>query len=340
MTDLSDLMGAPRIKLVASLRPLAGDRFQPTGFPNLGAAVYPSPVDGSRLLLVESAQSMANRLEGTLWDAASQRPADAAGGLPYVEVVDSDGLHLTSSRTESHRLASAYVKDATFGNETGTEMICRQLGLEKGRPIDHGRVHRAVFDLDPLCLVHGVFFADERWPGQPKIARAITGFVEAAGVQEAHSGGVKFDHVSNTGGGEGQAAKEGYGNVPFSRTEFVASTVAAYFVVDVSQISRYALEPREREAILALALLEIRMLLDAGLRFRTACDLDVVAEHGERPAGFELPDAPTLREWVRERVGIAREPLRGQWAPPKKSSAPKKTPARREDESADGADDE
>ena len=49
----------------ADLKPLQGERFQPTGFPDLGAATYQLP-DGTRMLLVESAQSMANHLEKTI----------------------------------------------------------------------------------------------------------------------------------------------------------------------------------------------------------------------------------------------------------------------------------
>lgn len=312
MTDPAALLAEPRVKIVAELRPLAGTRFQPTGFPDLGPATYPSPVDGTRLLLVESAQSMANRLEGTLWDDASQSPVELVTWLPYVRIFDKGGEYLTSSRTESHRLASAYVKGAQFDGQSGLELLLERLGLEKQRPIDHARVQRAVFDLDPLCLLHGVFFADDKWPGQPKLARALTAFVEAADVQEAYSGGVKFDHVSNTGDAEqSRGSKEGFGNVPFPRTEFVAGSLEASFVLDVSQIRRYALEQREKELLLALALLEIRALLDAGLRLRTACDLDVVSLRGERPEGFELPDFERIERWASERMGDARPPLNG-----------------------------
>jgi len=313
MSDPATLLTEPRIKLVARLRPLAGTRFQPTGFPDLGHATYPSPVDGSRLLLVESPQSMANRLEGTLWDDATQEPVRVIRSLPYIRVFDKDGLYLTSSRTESHRLASAYVKDAAYEGVNGTQVILDRLGLEKQRPIDHARVHRSIFELDPLCLVHGVFFADEKWPGQPKISRAVTAFVEAAGVQEAYSGGVRFDNVSNKGDKETarKTAKEGYGNVPFSRTEFVAASIEASFVLDVSQIRRYALEPLERELLLSIALFEIRSLLDSGLRLRTACDLEVEDIRGDRPSGFELPELSVIEGWVQDRLGDARPSLHG-----------------------------
>ena len=50
--------------------PLQGKRFQPTGFPSLGAATFQT-ADGLGLL-VESAQSMANRIELTVWDDVRQ----------------------------------------------------------------------------------------------------------------------------------------------------------------------------------------------------------------------------------------------------------------------------
>ncbi len=59
-----NLVNVPRLLLEAELKPVQGDRFQPTGFADLGAAVYERP-DGKRMLLVESAQSIANRLEHT-----------------------------------------------------------------------------------------------------------------------------------------------------------------------------------------------------------------------------------------------------------------------------------
>lgn len=298
MTQLDDLLAAPRVKIVADLAPIAGTRFQPTGFPDLGAAIYQGP-DGRDMLLVESAQSMANRLEAQLWDAAANAPAAPADRLPSINVRTPDGAHLTSSRTESHRLASAYVKAAAIDGQTGLELLTGRMGLVKGRPIDHLRVYETVFDLDPLCLIHGVFFADEKWFGQPKVARAVTAFVEASGVSPAHSGGVKFDHVSNSGDVAAVSAgkkgsEEGYGNVPFPRTEFVAEAIQASFVVDTHQIRTYGLPADRSITLLAVALLEITRLLDQGLRLRTACDLEVTAVRVERPDGATLPSSDEL----------------------------------------------
>jgi CRISPR-associated protein Csb1 len=63
-------MNSSRTVIEARLEPFAGSLFQPTGFPDLGAAEF-----GEAKLLVESAQSMANWLEGTTWDVATSVPA-------------------------------------------------------------------------------------------------------------------------------------------------------------------------------------------------------------------------------------------------------------------------
>jgi CRISPR-associated protein Csb1 len=60
--DFQALKSAPRLLMEAELKPLQGDRFQPTGFADLGPARYTLP-DGTDMLLVESAQSVANRME-------------------------------------------------------------------------------------------------------------------------------------------------------------------------------------------------------------------------------------------------------------------------------------
>ena len=75
MPDLKSLNQVNRLLVTVPLRPVQGDRFQPTGFPNLGAATYQT-TDGPKLL-VESAQSMANRFEMTCWDSSTNKPIPA-----------------------------------------------------------------------------------------------------------------------------------------------------------------------------------------------------------------------------------------------------------------------
>src|SRR5271154_2026723 len=109
--DFEKLNNAPRVLIEAELKPVAGTRIQPTGFPDLGPALYDAP-DGTPTLLVESAQSMANRLEAVCWDEDTDNILDCLKGLPFVRVKLAglgDGKDTTSSLLEFHRLNSPYI---------------------------------------------------------------------------------------------------------------------------------------------------------------------------------------------------------------------------------------
>ncbi|MDO5628581.1 MAG: type I-U CRISPR-associated RAMP protein Csb1/Cas7u [Mobilicoccus sp.] len=270
------------------LRPAASSgRFQPTGFPSLGAALFQRPVgeDGWQdCLHVESPQSMANRLELTTWDEARQRPIAELEELPVVEVIDGDGRFLTSSRVEPHRLNSAYIMEGIVGDtaQTGYDWLPGVLGLEDKRPADHAQVARAVYRLDPLSLIHGVFFAQNKggWFRQPKFARAVTAFIDATDVMPAVSGGVKTDYVDTSGG----HADTGYGMVPHSRVEYTARHITAHVTVDHQQIRAYGLGEPETELLEAIIGFELASLFGAGgLRLRTACEFLVVENQGTQP---------------------------------------------------------
>lgn len=276
-------MTETRTVLELALTPLVGTRFQPTGFPDLGAAEFGAPGQ-PRTLLVESTQSMANRLEATTWDEATQDQPAGLAALPYVRIVAPDGEFLSSSRLEAHRLASAYIMDGQIGGIDGRKWLPDRLGLSRGRPLDHRAVARACFALDPVSLVHGVFFAQKEWPWQPRVARAVTSFIEAYDVNEVISGGVKRDVVLNEAK-EGATA-EGYGSVPHHRSEYTAARITAYVAVDRAQLRSYGLSEPATALLNALVDYEIGTLFAGSLRLRTACDLTV-----ERVVAGELPDA-------------------------------------------------
>jgi CRISPR-associated protein Csb1 len=234
-------------------------------------------------LLVESVQSMANRLEATAWDAASDEPVAEVAGLPYVRVIRArSGEFLTSSRLEAHRLASPYVHASTLNGKPMFNEIRDRLGLAKDTPLNRRQMARAVAEMDPFCLLHGVFFSQKEWWGQPKFERAISAVIEARDVQRAISGGRKSDRVRHQLGEEGGGTAEGYGSVPFHRTEWTAKTIVASFVVDAELLRSYGLPQPLTELLQALALWEIRRFLAGGLRLRTACDLEIVGEVSSR----------------------------------------------------------
>ncbi len=304
------------------LSPMLGSTFQPTGFPDIGAATFTrfEGEDTVESLLVESVQSMAHRLEGTAWNDAAADPADAVKGLPHVRVVrEGTDEFLTSSRLEAHRLASPFVHTAKLDGTPMFDEIRSRLGLAKDTPLDQRKMAAAVAALDPFCLLHGVFFSQKEWWGQPKFPRAVSGVIEAHGVARAVSGGRKSDRVRHQLGEEGGGTAEGYGSVPFHRTEWTAKRIVASFVIDVEQLRSHGLPQPVTELLQALAQWEIRSLLTGGLRLRTACDLDVVGDVQVR-RGDPLPELDELTARIAELLPQGRDtfgdgtPLTVRWS--------------------------
>jgi len=285
-----ELPRTPRLVFDVRMRPVAGSAFQPTGFPNLGPAEFTRP-GGQPSLLVESVQSMANHLEGVGIDAASGEPIELLRPLPWLAVRDDAGRLLTSSRREAHRLASAYVRDATIDGQTGGDWLRDRLGLKEKAPLDMPAIYRAVLELDPMCLLHGVFFAN--LDRTPKVRRAISATIEAHNVAPAVSSGVKLDPLQATG------TKEGYGYVPLPpRQDFVADEIALTVVIDLEQIRGYGLAFEQTRLLERLAAWELAALLDGPLRLRSRCDLEVESVTARGADGFALPPVEALAEEV------------------------------------------
>ncbi len=288
MLDLNSLKSANRLLFTVSLRPVQGNRFQPTGFPNLGAATYQTK-DGASLL-VESAQSMANRLEGVCWDVANNREISSLNGISHVTVT-RNGAFLTDSMLEAHRINSPYLlkgKDQTFFAQLKEALG----GLEAG-PIDRKKLAEVLLRYDVGSLIHGVFLAQKELAGgRLRVARAVSAFIEASGARVAASGGVKNDHVNPSGD-----TKSGFGNVPFSRDEFTAERIDCHVNLDLAEIRGYGLGEKVERLLILLSLHRLRRLLDGDLRLRTACDLEPVDRANiiaTRPIGFNLPSLADL----------------------------------------------
>lgn len=338
--NLDALKSAPRVLIEAALKPVAGTRIQPTGFPDLGPATYDAP-DGTPTLLVESAQSMANRLEAVCWDEGEDKIAPELEGLPFVRVKLAglgNGTDTTTSVQEFHRLNSPYIMSGKTADGTAfADVLKPQLGLasvaaapKKGGKKKEGaaaaddsaatdkepddvagvvnlrKLAEVCFKYDPNSLVHGVFL--EKIAGRLRHPRAVSAFVEATGVGRADSGGVKFDRALPKPKVAGVDAKGGYGNVPFHRTEFTAKAITAYFSLDLSQIRGYGLKPEAAELLTVLSLWKVRKFLDSNMRLRSACELELA--DGEqsivvkRPdGGFNLPGADDLAAALKKLIG-------------------------------------
>jgi len=288
----ASLKNAHRVLFNIPLRPVQGERFQPTGFPSLGAATYQTKNGTS--LLIESSQSMANRLENVIWDEPRQKPVDDLEGISYIRV-EREGSFMTSSILEAHRINSPYLlegSDKSFFND-----LKESLGGLSDGPINRKLFTETLFKYDVNTLIHGVFIAKKDLAGgRLRIARALSAFIEAEGVEVAASGGVKNDHVNPSGD-----TQKGFGNVPFSRDEYTARAIVLYVNLDLDQIRGYGLGADATRFLIALALYKVRALLSGALRLRTACDLEPAADEicAVRPSDFRLPVLSDLSAEVR-----------------------------------------
>lgn len=296
------LKDAPRLLVEAELAPVQGQRFQPTGFADIGAATYQLP-DGTRMLLVESAQSMANRLERTIVGPDGELLPELAG-LSYVRAqLDGASDATTNTLVEAHRVNSPFIiSDKDFQHR-----FVQAAEYKKGHPVDWRKVARALFRYDVNTLLHGAFLANLE-DGRLRLQRALTGFIEARDVREAVSGGVKNNPLDPSGSIRAAGYdKDVYSNVPYHRVEFTAGRITAFFNLDVGLLRGYALEDEAVELLLSLGLLKVRRLLRMGLRLRTACDFRTIDEPKvTAPDGFSLPSEEQLLQAVKQGIGACR----------------------------------
>ena len=288
------MTNAKRFLLDVELTPATGDRFQPTGFPDLDAARFDrydrDTQEWVGCLVVESAQSMANRLEGTAWDPLSDQPVDTFTGLPYVRVVrDDDDSYVTSSRTEAPRLASGFTRRHEHeGRDPRAAQPQRRqaAGSQRDRI---GRLRIGPLLPGPRCVLCRV------GQGVARPTQDRSGHLGGDRCRRPELGGVKKDHVRHSIGDTG-GSSEGYGTIPFHRTEWTARQIVASFSIDRRQIRSYGLSEDATALLDAIARWEIAALLAEPLRLRTACDLEPVSDEfidrsGEALASLESIDA-------------------------------------------------
>ena len=300
MANIDLLKDVKRVLFNIPLTPLQGNRFQPTGFPSLGAATFQAS-DGMGLL-VESTQSMANHLEQTIWDDARNDVKQEFDGISHVRI-NRNGDFLTDTILESHRLNSPYLLEGK--NKKFLEMLKKDVGAMDTGPIDRKKLVESVLKYDVNSLVHGLFLAKKELAGgRLRIARALSAFIEANDIQVAASGGVKNDHVNPSGD-----TKKGFGNVPFARDEYTASKITLYVNLDLALIRSYRLGDDVESLLVFLSLYKIRALLDGGIRLRTACDLRVLSDdiRAHMPHDWPLPPSNELESDLRAAVAKCKD---------------------------------
>lgn len=309
----SRLLGAVPIE------PVQGTRFQPTGFPSLGAAEFTHMTDDDQSipsLLVESAQSMANRLEAVCWDEGKLALVRPLEGMPVITVTDKDCNFLTNSLLEAHRMNSSYMLEGS--DKTLRDTLTTDLKLDdEASAVDKSKLARFALKYDPNSILHGVFLSrKEISGGRYRMTRALSSFIEATNVTPVASGGVKLDHLDPKGGKkdnqdsseEKSGAKAGFGHIPYSRTEYSAQSITVYFSIDLALIRSYGFPDLANDFLFTLALWKIRSFLEHGMRLRTACDMKIKDQITfTLPESFTLPDLNTLEKDLKVLISKCRK---------------------------------
>ncbi len=311
---VDELLLQDRVLITAELHLANGSFFQPTGFPDIGACVYTDGA-GQRRCLVESEQSMANRLEAVCMKSPGVWREPLAGKLPVIRVQGKNERLLATNLTEPHRVASSYVLEGKISTEkaqkekeekekiTLEKKLEEHLGIEgKTWPLDRReRLTHAVFALDPAAILHGFQFMQWEAVGL-RAARLLHARLEAIladGDSEVHYGLVKVDGIEP---GSSSAQKSNKGQSIAPKVRYAPKSIQATFEIDVLALRERPLAPASggksaadgsgnQEAqrfLLALALWKIHRFLtnapafDArtgdtmgSLRLRADCSLSV-----------------------------------------------------------------
>ena len=278
-----DLNTAPhRIYITTELK--ADDLIQPVGFKDIGN-VAPYRMGKHKELLIDTEAAMANWLEAPLMCEPDEVTlVSSLKGLPHVQAIIKENNQeriLTTSLLEAHRIASYYL----FGYKQKGSVIPTKFGKElqiklQGKAAYPGyfqELAKAIFQVDPNSLVHGVFFPHLQGV-KNRIPRTLSVRVRGINPEAVSLGGVKLERVTASGGD----SKKGASQVPYFRKLFAVERVEFRAAIDVHQIRQFGfgegtqavgLSESQKTLILALCLWKIRKFLTLPYRPRTACDL-------------------------------------------------------------------
>src|SRR5579884_1326297 len=248
---LDELWQHDAVVFTADLEIANGRYIQPTGFPDIGAALY-RDAQGQRWCLVESEQSMTNRLEAV----SMKSPGiwvDDLKGLPVLAVRSPEESLLATNLTEPHRIASSYVLEGSLdGRRRLIDEVQDTIGLTNDGanwPLDRRKdLERLVFATDPSALLHGFQFVQWTFIGLRQ-ARLLHARLEAELAEEepeVHYGMVKVDVIEPEHRGQARE-KTNKGQSLAAKSRIVPKRIVASFELDLIGLRNLDLDDDEKE---------------------------------------------------------------------------------------------
>lgn len=266
---------------------------QPTGFPDIGACIF-KDAHGQVRCLVESEQSMANRLEGVCMTDADEWVEPWRSALPLIEVVDNAEQRIATNLTEPHRIASSYILEGKINGTEFRQILWRTIGMQgagsnTSLPLTgRARLDKVIFAFDPSALLHGYQFVQTSFVGmrQPRILHAR---IEATlgGDEELNYAMEKVDQI------DPKPRPTRPGEIPNSKGQSIAGKsriiwkdITATFELDLLALKHLHLDENQKKFLLGLALWKIGAFLSdqpsfdprsrqtlGALRLRSDCHL-------------------------------------------------------------------
>lgn len=261
--------------------------FNPATFANIGQLIYST--NGKQYMILDSFASVTNMLETAIQKPGTEAPIFA--GLPYVRMVDQDGVYQATSITLPHRLASGYLlknKSAMLG----TERFDKKISAE----IKHSGLHATVLKYCPMSLLHGVWFSQLEG-GHCKISKSVSGNLIAEGVTVAVAGGTLMDNVRKQsanldmsyfeGDKAAKASELGIGMIPHSTKRYACDRVIGNFYINFEQIDSYKIHQSGKTLLKALGIYEVYYFLAKVPMHRSDCVMSLKAADSNIDIGLD-----------------------------------------------------
>lgn len=311
--NLLDQDGPTCLVIRASLKPVGGlDRFQPTGFPEIGHVIYDAPRSNQtteKVCIIDSAASMANHLETVCMAGANSSDLHSdLENMPYVVCVthrnfeqDGDSIKaaendsfdkiVVTSLSEGHRIASDYFLDGFVSKPEWTE---KKDAKGKSKAEWSGTAFREQlrkeFGITEVKKDKTYFMHPEDWWEVYKtifkydpnsLVHGILLAKEQIKISRfltAHQEAFGAKRVGSSGVKFDRLGKTLSGQPIFSVDEETANEIRATFILDLSLLRSYGrsgkgLSDKQKQLLLGLSLWKIKRLLEKPFRFRSGCHL-------------------------------------------------------------------
>ncbi len=298
--------------LTVELRSLTDSIF-PATFKDVGHSVWINPATGRQDILIDSPNSLANRLESALSISSTGQPIALLKGISYCCIKDVAGQSIATTLQLPHRIGSGPIA------LTKTDNFKEQLQAD----IKTSGLHAAVFRYDALSLIFGTWLSRING-GHGKIAKVITARIVGRDVTRINIGGTKQEaapikamgissanvDVSTFEGKNSKGSDIGIGTLPFQKYEFVAAKYELQISINWNLIDAYSLPDRCKAMLKTIVSLSVYELLSQQLYCRTNCSF-VPAEKFEI-TGLDLHSHEDVLGVLSDQIKACKDDMAGE----------------------------